>query len=937
MVPGLFCCHLRLRIKAGFVMTVTEMLSQLILGPLTLILETVYGVACILMEDYGAAIIPLSLAVNFMLLPFYKRADAIQAVERAAEAKMKDGLAHIKVTFKGDERYMMQQVYYRQNHYKPIYSFRSVLPLALEVPFFIAAYQFLSDITAFDGTSFGPLQNLGAPDHLLAIGDVSINVLPIIMTVINIISSEIYTRGAPLKDKLMLHGMALLFLVLLYGSPSALVFYWTLNNVFSLAKNLIARSLNPNRVRCFAYSILGAASIAYAVCGLESVGMGQLIFFVIGVFLQIPTIQRLIAYKFGTRKSNGTEAVGDTPVFCVCSVFLALLIGLLIPMATIASSPAEFMLASNPISPLIHVVPAMLLSAGMFVLWMGLFYYLSTPRVRGAFTICIIVMAGSGIVNYLFFGTNMGTLLPLLQYEKSTVLTTADATVNFEVLLLVSTALLALWLKKRNLLKGLFIAACAAVIALSAYNAVRVWDAMPLVMKSMQHQESEDNHFVLSTKGKNVIVIMIDRAISGYLPYLFEEMPELRKQFDGFTWYPNTLSYSNSTNTASSAIYGGYDYRPEQMNERDNEPLVDKHNEALKTMPAIFSDAGYEVTVCDPPYAGYNWTPDLSIFDDCPQINKFNTEYGQFRNSEETDGNRQRIWRRNFFCFGIMKSAPILFQSFLYQGGTYFDGKLIGRESDYVQTCDGISKSRGFRDNFLDSYLALEAYPNLTETTNSDMDTFTMLYNSTAHNISLLKEPEYEPALVIDNTEYDKDHKGRFTVDGREVRVNDEDEMRSYQSNMAAMLKLGEWFDYLREVGTYDNSRIVIVADHGALMGSFSDMVFGDKYYEDAMGFNPLLMAKDFGDTGFMRDDTFMTNADTPTLAFEGLIDNPVSPFTGKPITSDAKNASNQYVFYTEEWQTTINNGNTFLPGIWLTLSSDDIFDTGSWKTVGKH
>jgi arylsulfatase A-like enzyme len=36
-----------------------------------------------------------------------------------------------------------------------------------------------------------------------------------------------------------------------------------------------------------------------------------------------------------------------------------------------------------------------------------------------------------------------------------------------------------------------------------------------------------------------------------------------------------------------------------------------------------------------------------------------------------------------------------------------------------------------------------------------------------------------------------------------------------YHSNMATMLRVGEWMDYLKEQGVYDNTRIIIVADHG--------------------------------------------------------------------------------------------------------------------------
>ena len=41
---------------------------------------------------------------------------------------------------------MILQTYYRQNHYKPTYVLRSAVSLFLEIPFFIAAYRFLSGL-----------------------------------------------------------------------------------------------------------------------------------------------------------------------------------------------------------------------------------------------------------------------------------------------------------------------------------------------------------------------------------------------------------------------------------------------------------------------------------------------------------------------------------------------------------------------------------------------------------------------------------------------------------------------------------------------------------------------------------------------------------------------------------------------------------------------
>ena len=151
-------------------MSIAQILYQLFLSPLTLVFEAVYSTAFHILRSSGAAIFPLSLVVNLLLLPFYNRADAIQAEEREREKKMAPFVEHIKKTFKGDERFMMLQTYYRENHYKPIYAIRSSIALLLEVPFFIAAYNFLSHLPDLQGARFGILTDLSKPDALFTVG-----------------------------------------------------------------------------------------------------------------------------------------------------------------------------------------------------------------------------------------------------------------------------------------------------------------------------------------------------------------------------------------------------------------------------------------------------------------------------------------------------------------------------------------------------------------------------------------------------------------------------------------------------------------------------------------------------------------------------------------------------------------------------------------------
>ena len=202
-------------------MSLFDMIGTVLIGPLKLIFEIIFSFAWDFTGHPGTSIVVLSLAMNVILLPLYRRADAIQEAARDKEKEMRDTVRHIKATFSGDERMMILQAYYRENHYNPLSVLSGTLSLMLEIPFFMAAYQFLSGVEAFQGLSFGPISDLSAPDGLLNIGGFTINLLPVIMTVINVVSTSLYLKGFPLKDKIQLYGMALFFLVFLYSAPAA--------------------------------------------------------------------------------------------------------------------------------------------------------------------------------------------------------------------------------------------------------------------------------------------------------------------------------------------------------------------------------------------------------------------------------------------------------------------------------------------------------------------------------------------------------------------------------------------------------------------------------------------------------------------------------------------------------------------------------------------
>ena len=255
--------------------------------------------------------------------------------------------------------------------------------------------------------------------------------------------------------------------------------------------------------------------------------------------------------------------------------------------------------------------------------------------------------------------------------------------------------------------------------------------------------------------------------------------------------------------------------------------------------------------------------------------------------------------------------------------------------SSAQQTIESNSTAEGVNGGFMNSYTVLTHLSNITTTNNQSKGAFIMMSNDTTHEAALLQEPEYEPAEKVDNTVFDQENAGRFNLNGRIMKMDNDLQYSHYDSNMAAMIQLGKWFDDLRANHVYDNTRIILVSDHGRPIGQFDGLL--DKndstQFADKEWFAPLLMVKDFNSTGFTISDEFMTNGDVPTIATADVIQDPRNPATGKPINEDAKYAGVQYVLASEDFDISKNNGNVFLPGDWYSVH-DNIWDKADWKSV---
>jgi YidC/Oxa1 family membrane protein insertase len=202
-----------------------------VLFPFKWLLANVFEFALALTSNPGLSILILSLFVTLLLLPVQSLIDWFKKKNSIVKERMKAVEEEIDRCYRGQTRYLYLKTLYRQHNYNPINNFISLVIPLIQIPFFLAAYSYLSGQTVFG-------ERLSRPDALISFGDLYLNLLPVIMTLANLLNIELIT-GERKSEKTMLRFMALFFLLALYNMPSALVLYWTMNNVFLLLISIL--------------------------------------------------------------------------------------------------------------------------------------------------------------------------------------------------------------------------------------------------------------------------------------------------------------------------------------------------------------------------------------------------------------------------------------------------------------------------------------------------------------------------------------------------------------------------------------------------------------------------------------------------------------------------------------------------------------------------
>ncbi len=897
------------------------MLYSIIIEPIEIVVSWVFYFFLNLFPFMGilGALFGVSMAVNFLALPLYNVADSLQEKERKISKQLEYRVKRIKKGFSGDEQFMMLSEYYRQNNYHPLYVLRSSLSILIEIPFFIAAYHFLSRLDILNSDSFWFLKSFGEPDNLFSFSvfniHITINILPIIMTLINFVSGYIYTKDCTRKDKIQLYAMGVFFLVILYDSPSGLVIYWIFNNIFSLCKTIV---LKTRYARIILYWTIGLFLFGLGVILAIRTGVINIDWIILFCFVGL----LCIALSFTKKRTINNGGKSSTKCYIILfflGVALALLCGLVIPSGVISSSPIEFSFIGTIDSPIDYVYHAFFVSLGLFVFWpmaIGKMFGKKVCSIENILFFSLLVLALS---DTFFFSGSFGILTNRFFPENPDNLkiwTLLDIIGPFIIVFLSVFCFLFLEKKQRQ---SFIILLCISIaigeLAVGLFNVNVIKKTFESHAERLDERDSlisnDSNNgispvFRISKTEKNVIILFLDRAVNQFFPKALEEVPDLKDQFSGFTYFPNTVSFSSSTITAAPAMMGGYEYIPAEINKRTEELLVDKHNEASVVLAKVFEDGGYDVTITDPPFPNYTWSGDLSAFNVLQNsyidelagkyTDKFISEYQIM-----LEDNPEETVKRESVNYSILQILPPVLRF------------------PFNRLCRNHQVNVSGQSRELISHLSELYYlPDLCDIGDYG-NQFLFIGNSSTHT----------PTYINDSFTLPVDDR---STDHLKWVPHDESTLIHYETFVASFKQIGQWLDYLKDEGVYDNTRIIIVSDHGF------NLYVDDWLNSEKILYTPILLYKDFDSNGeLMTDETFMTNADTPFLAMEDLGLADVNPYTGLRFDNSVK--GNGLDVFLGEWDAEAMKAagkkefNMNTSSMWH-IKPGDLYSEGTWNQL---
>lgn len=820
-----------------------EILYCIFIFPIEQILKWTLFALVKITQSYGLSIILLSILVQLFMLKitlyFDNKASAVEFLKTQCDEKIKE----FKRVFKGAELQSYIHTLYKQKHFHPSFTLFGLSSLMLQIPLFIAVIYLIENADYLQNVSFLWMDNLRKPDSIIVYG-FNIHILPLLMTTFALVNVFCNSR----KNGQRIQGIliAILFLILLYEMPSALVLYWTCNMGFILLKTIL-KKCQDKKCTDPKYSTYKKLPIIDPIKRNSTIQSKQSKFSKLLLHIFTPyTMLDLDTYK----------TYRDISILAILNI--CLLAFVFSPYVVYNSDIFQF--DTNQVYQTLSTLFGIFLISSFFIVYFTSFFYKTKLLKLGAYSMSVIL--GVAII-YTFVltgdytGKTYGKLENFVFQGGVPIYNIWNKWVDIACVLLVATGnCILFYVTYSKYFKRVLFLISSFLVCYISYLFIDITLSSKYLRDPIIEQrlvEPSYNETLLSfSKEKNILVLILDAFTGSHFDIILQHNPDLKNILDGFTYYDNTLATSNNTQFNTPAILGGHKYSTLSLIRYGilKDPNS-KYLEAFTELPQKMQNRGWNIAM----YGTDPVNPKIlqTILGSKALVanpknesykNLYINHYGLQTRFEEIFSK----YRANYnsvsmlLSLGLFRTSPYSFRSRIYVDDKWLFAK------------DNPSADLSVQLEYVSDIAVFPYYSKAT----SETKTFKYIKSLSTHF------PWYLNADCIPDLEATSELPEPYNkIIPQEYRTGYNN--NHYNNEVCAIKWLKDWILWFKNEGLYDNTAIIIASDHGHY-DSFKQ-IENNNGNQLGLQSDALLLVKPFGNKKpFTVDHRLMSNADIHSL-----------------------------------------------------------------------
>ncbi|TLD94901.1 hypothetical protein LS71_008990, partial [Helicobacter jaachi] len=350
---------------------------------------------------------------------------------------------------------------------------------------------------------------------------------------------------------------------------------------------------------------------------------------------------------------------------------------------------------------------------------------------------------------------------------------------------------------------------------------------------------------------QNIIVLLFDGFSGSHLQIVFQQFPEFEKKFNGFIYYPNTVSLDGNTSITAHTILTGF--KTSAFNQRNGsiEDFRKNASKELKNTYIDFRNAGFDVQSYGMPHL----EPDkdlgegISIYP-TNWIFSSNMDYSLYYEKMLGMSSQLQLLRSQnrpigeLTSLGLFYFAPYVFRHRIYAPRYSTVSGIEFADYAWIFATDKMKNI-----SFLSGINTTSQLPSIVRNLNTSAKgkTFKYIHTLYTHYPFVLDSRTCVPSQTR-STQLPKQYVPFLEYPNH------------YDNEICAIKQAMILIDYLKKESIYDNTMIILVSDH-----SYNDLPAHNMPYQQSYGNapNPLLMIKEFNANKPLQvDSRLMSNAD---------------------------------------------------------------------------